>query len=117
MVDANATYALRASHGDSEAAYRLLVLLQNTYEGIVEPYEPGTKLVGAVNREGVTCFADALLFAMFARLDSFEAMLYDNFGDRQRKKLAGLLRLWVNMLRTGRLITTDVTAQLQGALA
>ncbi|KAK3647562.1 hypothetical protein LTR56_008056 [Elasticomyces elasticus] len=117
MVESNAEYALRASHGDGEAAYKLLVLLQNTYEGIVEQYDPKQKLLGAVNREGVTCFADALLFAMFARLDSFEAMLYDSFNDIQRKKLAGLLRLWVNMLRTGRLITTDITAQLQSALA
>ncbi|KAK5677401.1 hypothetical protein LTS10_009971 [Elasticomyces elasticus] len=117
MIESNAEYALRASHGDGEAAYKLLVLLQNTYEGIVEQYDAKTKLLGAVNREGVTCFADALLFAMFARLDSFEAMLYDSFNDIQRKKLAGLLRLWVNMLRTGRLITTDITAQLQSALA
>jgi len=117
MVESNVEYALRKSHGDSDAAYRLLLLLQNTYEGIVEPYHPDTKLLGAINREGVTCYLDALLFAMFARLDSFEAMLYDSFNDIPRKKLAGLLRLWVNMLRTGRLITTDITAQLQGALA
>ncbi|KAK0774352.1 hypothetical protein LTR59_008730 [Friedmanniomyces endolithicus] len=117
MVESNVEYALRKSHGDSDAAYRLLLLLQNTYQGIVEPYHPDTKLLGAINREGVTCYLDALLFAMFARLDSFEAMLYDSFNDIPRKKLAGLLRLWVNMLRTGRLITTDITAQLQGALA
>ncbi|KAK0900646.1 hypothetical protein LTR02_009078 [Friedmanniomyces endolithicus] len=117
MVESNVEYALRKSHGDSDAAYRLLLLLQNTYEGIVEPYHPDTKLLGAINREGVTCYLDALLFAMFARLENFEAMLYDSFNDIPRKKLAGLLRLWVNMLRTGRLITTDITAQLQGALA
>lgn len=45
---------------------------------------------------------------MFARLDSFEAMLYNSFDDVPRKKLAGLLRLWVNMLRSGKLITTDI---------
>ncbi|KAK0822006.1 hypothetical protein LTR75_000141 [Friedmanniomyces endolithicus] len=117
MVESNVEYALRKSHGDSDAAYRLLLLLQNTYEGIVEPYHPDTKLLGAINREGVTCYLDALLFAMFARLENFEAMLYDSFNDIPRKKLAGLLRLWVNMLRTGRLITTDITAQLQVALA
>ncbi|KAK4569937.1 hypothetical protein LTR86_002907 [Recurvomyces mirabilis] len=107
MVEANA----------DEAAYKLLVLLQWTYEGIVEPYDSQTKLVGAINRQGVTCYADALLFAMFARLDSFEAMLYDSYEDLPRRKLAGVLRLWVNMLRTGRLITTDVTWYLQNALA
>lgn len=119
MVESNARYALRitAAHGDGEAAFRLLMLLQETYEGIVRPYSPHTRLLGAVNRESVTCYLDALLFGMFARLDSFEAMLYDNFDDMPRKRLAGLLRLWVNMLRTGRLITTDVTRRLQEALS
>jgi hypothetical protein len=120
MTEANARYALRvtASHGEGEAAaFRLLMLLQETYEGIVKPYVPNTKLLGAVNREAVTCYLDALLFAMFARLDSFEAMLYDNFDDLPRKKLAGLLRLWVNLLRSGKLITTDVTRHMQEALS
>ncbi|TKA73502.1 hypothetical protein B0A55_05490 [Friedmanniomyces simplex] len=101
MVESNVEYALRTSHGDSEAAYKLLLLLQNTYEGIVEQYDPNTRLLGAVNREGVTCFADALLFAMFARLDSFEAMLYDSFNDIRRRKLAGLLRLWGALAECG----------------
>ncbi|KAK5120016.1 hypothetical protein LTR85_007092 [Meristemomyces frigidus] len=117
MVESNVEYALRSSNGNSEAAFGFLMLLQDTYEGIVRPYNPATRLLGAVNRDSVTCFLDALLFAMFARLDSFEAMLYDGWDDLPRKKLAGLLRLWVNMLRTGRLIGTDVTAYLQNALA
>jgi hypothetical protein len=87
---------------------RLLLLFEDTYEGLVKAYDPSTKLLGAENREGVTCYLDALLFAMFARLDSFEAMLYNSFDDLPRKKLAGLLRLWVNMLRSGRLITRDI---------
>ncbi|EMC96952.1 hypothetical protein BAUCODRAFT_121485 [Baudoinia panamericana UAMH 10762] len=116
MVESNAEYALRYANGEPESAFRLLVLLRDTYEGIVKPYDPNTRLLGAVNREGVTCYLDALLFAMFARLDSFEAMLYDSFEDFPRRKLAGIIRLWVNMLRTGRLITADVTATLQSAL-
>lgn len=87
---------------------RLLLLFEDTYEGLVKTYDPATKLLGAENRDGVTCYLDALLFAMFARLDSFEAMLYNSFDDLPRKKLAGLLRLWVNMLRSGRLITRDI---------
>ena len=87
---------------------RLLLLFEDTYEGLVKTYDPSTKLLGAENRNGVTCYLDALLFAMFARLDSFEAMLYNSFDDLPRKKLAGLLRLWVNMLRSGRLITRDI---------
>lgn len=119
ICEDNVEYALRApsSKGDADAAFRLLMLLEETYEGIVRPFDPNTKLLGAENRSGVTCFLDALLFGMFARLDSFEAMLYESFEDPQRRKLAGFLRLWVNLLRSGRLITTDVTKHLQDSLA
>lgn len=65
-------------------------------------------MVGSENRNYVTCYLDALLFAMFARLDSFEAILYNSFEDEPRKKLSGMLRLWVNMLRSGKLITVDL---------
>lgn len=91
--------------------------MEDTYTGIVKPYDPDVKLAGAINRQAVSCYLDALLFGMFVRLDSFEAMLYDNYTDPKHKRLGGLLRLWVNMLRTGRLITTDITAQIQRALA
>ncbi|KAI9870309.1 MAG: hypothetical protein M1830_004388, partial [Pleopsidium flavum] len=103
-------YALNAnySNGDQEKAFSLLVLFQESLDGIIRDYNPDLKLLGAVNREGVTCYLDALLFAMFARLASFEAMLYNTFADDPRKRLATVLRLWVNMLRTGKLITTDI---------
>lgn len=108
--EANVSYALQATNsaGNGDEAMRLLLLFEDTYEGLVKTYDPSTKLLGAENRNGVTCYLDALLFAMFARLDSFEAMLYNSFDDLPRKKLAGLLRLWVNMLRSGRLITRDI---------
>ncbi|KAI9837479.1 MAG: hypothetical protein M1819_007127 [Sarea resinae] len=112
-------YALRSpySDGDVEKAFEMLVLFEDSQEGIVKDYDPRINLLGAVNREGVTCYLDALLFAMFARLDSFEAMLYNSFDDEPRRKLAALLRLWANMLRLGKLITTDITQQLQETLA
>jgi hypothetical protein len=65
----------------------------------------------------VTCFLDSTLFAIFSHLDSFEPMLYNPFPDLPRQRLSFLLRLWVNMLRTGQLITTDITARIQGAIA
>ncbi|GAM90873.1 hypothetical protein ANO11243_089190 [Dothideomycetidae sp. 11243] len=116
---ANIEYALNttAVASNADEAFKLCLLLEDTYEGLLKAFDPNTKLLGAVNREGVTCYLDALLFAMFARLDGFEAMLYNSLEDAPRKKLAGLLRLWVNMLRTGRLITIDVTKQVQAALA
>ncbi|KAJ5146304.1 Peptidase C19 ubiquitin carboxyl-terminal hydrolase 2 [Penicillium bovifimosum] len=111
------SYALQAARGDVERAFDLLLLLEDSIEGVIRTYTPDTKLVGAENRQGVTCYLDALLFAMFARLDCFEAILYKSFNDEPRRKLAILLRLWVNMLRSGILITTDMTKHLQDALA
>ncbi|KAI9687468.1 MAG: hypothetical protein M1822_002078 [Bathelium mastoideum] len=112
-------YVLRSKTigGDSDKAFQLLLLFEDSWEGIIKPYNADKKMLGAENREAVTCFLDALLFAMFARLGSFEAMLYNTFTDRNRKNLVALLRLWVNILRTGRLVTTDVTKQIQEALA
>ncbi|KAK6813030.1 hypothetical protein RU639_010752 [Aspergillus parasiticus] len=112
-------YALQSSHaqGDVDRAFDLLLLLEDSIEGIIRGYTPSTKLLGAENRQGVTCYLDALLFAMFARLDCFEAILYKSFNDEPRRKLVILLRLWVNMLRSGKLITTDITKHLQDALA
>ena len=108
--DEDIAYVLTGSYaqGDSGKAYELLMLLQESEEGIIKSYDPKVKLLGAVNREGVTCYLDALLFAMFARLGSFEAMLYNNFEEVNKKRMATLLRLWVNTLRLGKLITTDI---------
>ena len=108
--DEDIAYVLTGAYaqGDSGKAYELLMLLQESEEGIIKSYDPKVKLLGAVNREGVTCYLDALLFAMFARLGSFEAMLYNNFEEVNKKRMATLLRLWVNTLRLGKLITTDI---------
>lgn len=96
--------------GDPEKAYDILVLLEESESGIIKDYDPNIKLLGAVNREGVSCYLDSVLFAMFARLGSFEAILYHNFQDGPKKRLATLLRLWVNTLRVGKLITTDIVS-------
>lgn len=86
------------------------MLLDSSIGGEVLPYQPNLKLLGAVNRNATTCWMDSLLFAMFGRLDSFEAILYNSFADEKRQRLAASLRLWVNMLRTGQLITVDVVS-------
>ncbi|KIW27326.1 uncharacterized protein PV07_07076 [Cladophialophora immunda] len=119
LRDAQMLWALRsnAASGDVDAACGLLLAMSDASEGIVTPYDPRTKLLGAQNRQGVTCFLDATLFSMFSRLDSFEAMLYNSFNDLARNKLAFLLRLWVNLLRSGKLITTDITKVMQDTLA
>ncbi len=69
-------------------------------------------MLGAENREAVTCYLDALLFAMFAKLESFECMLRGESLDEAPKRLAALLRLWVNLLRSGKLIETDMVRNI-----
>lgn len=93
------------------------MLAEESWEGLLRDYKPTIKLLGSENRQGVTCWLDSLLFAMFSRLSSFEAILYNEFNDAPRKKLSMLLRLWVNMLRSGKLITTDITKIIQEGIA
>lgn len=107
----------RTASGDSSAAYSLLVAMSDASEGILTTFNPDIKLKGAVNRNAVTCYLDSTLFSMFSRLDSFEAMLYNSFEDVKKERLAFLLRLWVNLLRSGQLIAIDITREIQDALA
>lgn len=110
LKEEHISYALQSAYaqGDVDKAFELLLLLADSIEGAIRGYTPSTKLLGAENRQGVTCYLDALLFAMFARLDCFEPILHKTFEDEPRRKLAILLRFWVNMLRSGKLITTDI---------
>ena len=94
--------------GDRKKAEEVLNLLDYAEKRIVLPADPSRKGLGAVNRDGVTCWLDSLLFAMFGYLDNFEPMLLREFSDEPRERLALMLRLYVNLLRTGRLITTDI---------
>lgn len=98
--------------GDVLKAVEFIRMATRASQGKILPYNPKTQMLGAVNREFVTCYLDALLFAMFARMDAYEPMLQNEFDDDPRKKLATLLRLWVNMLRAGKLIHTDMVRAL-----
>lgn len=116
--EAMVAYALRSKYASkkSDKAFELMLAMSDSWEGLLTDYNPDTKLLGAENRGGITCYLDSTLFAMFSKLDSFEAMLYNSFSDEPRNRLAMLLRLWVNLLRRGKLITTDITSLLMDAL-
>lgn len=104
-------YALRAHAvgGDIAKAMDLIMLFEDSIGGVLRPYNPHTKLVGAENRQRLSCWLDSLLFAMYVVNNVFEALLYREYKDDDPlKRLVITLRLWVNMLRSGRLITTDV---------
>ncbi|KAK4148674.1 ubiquitin carboxyl-terminal hydrolase-domain-containing protein [Chaetomidium leptoderma] len=111
--------ALRSNFagGDTDKSAELLQLQQRAFSGIIQPYDPNVEMVGAENRGNVTCYLDSLLFAMFAHLQAFESMLKNDLENEPQRKLAALLRLWVNMLRSGKLIHTDMTEHIQQALA
>ncbi|KAK3905331.1 ubiquitin carboxyl-terminal hydrolase-domain-containing protein [Staphylotrichum tortipilum] len=111
--------ALRSSFANGEVikAIELLQLQQQAFSGIIQPYDPNVDMLGAENRGNVTCYLDSLLFAMFAHLQAFESMLKNDLENESQRKLAALLRLWVNMLRSGKLIHTDMTEHIQTALA
>ncbi|KKP06497.1 hypothetical protein THAR02_01371 [Trichoderma harzianum] len=104
--------------GDLERAVQFIDIEQKSSSGIIVPYDPSVQMVGAENRSAVTCYIDSLLFAMFSKLDAFECMLKTNFPeDDPRHRLVILLRIWVNMLRTGKLIRTDLTKLIQESMA
>jgi hypothetical protein len=94
--------------GDVDKAFEILVLFQESVEGIIKHYDSSVPMLGAVNRSNVTCYLDALLFAMFARMDNFEPILCTTLEEEPKRRLSTLIRLWVNMLRTGKLIPTDI---------
>ncbi|KHN95811.1 ubiquitin hydrolase family protein [Metarhizium album ARSEF 1941] len=103
---------------DPEQTADFIRLEQESASGIIFPYDPTVHMLGAENRCNVTCYLDSLLFAMFAKLDAFECMLKSTFpADDARRKLATLLRIWVNMLRSGKLIHTDLTKLIQETLS
>ncbi|KAK0100958.1 hypothetical protein ONS96_006190 [Cadophora gregata f. sp. sojae] len=103
--------------GSVEKAVQMLHIFQQSLEGLIKPYSPDVYMRGAINRNAVTCYIDSLLFAMFGRLDSFEPIILRGFEQEPKRRLAAILRVYVNMLRQGILIHTDITEQLQKALA
>jgi hypothetical protein len=96
--------------GDVARAVRLIDYQEKAAAGSIVSYNQNVQMLGAENRGSVTCYLDSLLFALFAKLDAFEGMLTTEFDDAPRKKLVTLLRLWVNLLRSGELIHTDIVS-------
>ena len=119
LPDSQLVYALHSTYasGNSDKAFELIVAVLDSWQGSLMSYAPTVKLLGAENRKGVTCYLDSILFAMFARLDSFETMLQKRFRDDARNRLCLTVRLWVNLLRSGKSITIDITQLLQESLA
>ncbi|KAG6356612.1 hypothetical protein INS49_014485 [Diaporthe citri] len=94
-------FILRSNYaaGDVEKAMELLVLHQKSISGTIISYNPNVNMLGAENRGNVTCYLDALLFAMFAKLEAFECMLKNDLTNEPQRNLAALIRLWTQLIQ------------------
>ncbi|OBA19085.1 cysteine proteinase [Metschnikowia bicuspidata var. bicuspidata NRRL YB-4993] len=111
--------------GDVVKAYHLIRYFQLsdvgffiTNDGFDRVGSP-IQLQGAENWNHVMCYFDALLFSMFANLESFEPILFvlNQHPNALVTQLLCLLRLYVNLMRLGNLITTDITQKICECLA
>lgn len=131
VSDENIATALQSKYsgGSVEKNAELLLYFYDAMTGTIVPVTTKandsdeasevyySEIQGADNRNSVSCYLDSLIFSMFARLESFEPMLKST--DDQVSKpgdLVVFLRLYVNLLRSGKLITTDITQLLLTAI-
>ncbi|KAF9204104.1 hypothetical protein BGZ49_005694 [Haplosporangium sp. Z 27] len=135
-----AEYLLRSYQWDIGETLQYCHDLVQAVQGPLTPVQPEIQMKGAVNDQYTSCYIDALLFAMFARLSAFEGLLSVNLdaesdsdsesassgeaGDltkvAKRQKalldtqlLQTWLRIFVNQLRSGRLIDAHIVKELR----
>lgn len=107
----------RFANGDPAKAVVLAFALRDAEDMIVVELSP-SYLLGAENVRGTTCYLDALLFAMFSRsFPIFDTLLYHQGPDQRANRLAVNLRIFVNLLRSGYLVTHDLVDMLRKSIA
>lgn len=119
-VEADAKEIKRAlaspySEGEPTQAARLIDIWQKSEAGKVIPFDKRVPMKGAVNLNSVSCYLDALFFSIFSKMAVFECMLSFDFPKDKtgnKKRLARLLCLWVNLMRSGFLVREDVVSLL-----
>lgn len=100
------------SAGDTGRAITLLQFWLDATHGYISRPQP-LPLRGACNFNGISCYADSLLMAMFSRMNNFEPLLYQQqFDEYPTEVFATWLRLFVNLLRNGELLTSDIVRGL-----
>ncbi|GJJ69086.1 hypothetical protein EMPS_01432 [Entomortierella parvispora] len=133
-----AEYLLSSYQWDIDQTLLYSQDLVQAVEGTLLPVQGEAFLSGAVNDQMTSCYIDALLFAMFARLSAFEGLLNVNLdaesdsdsdvsGDATEQKrdeerqenllhthrLQTWLRMFVNQLRSGKLVQAHVVKELR----
>ncbi|QSZ37879.1 hypothetical protein DSL72_008979 [Monilinia vaccinii-corymbosi] len=85
------------ANGDAEKAHRFLVVIQESLSGVVYPYDPFTKMLGAEN-PSVTCWLDSFLSSLFSVPTQFQDLLNNFYEDPSKQKLIQLIRLWTERI-------------------
>lgn len=98
----------KTAKGDAVKAHHFLVVIQESLSGIVYPYNPHIKMLGAENRSNATCWLDSFLNALFTVPSQFQELLNNCYEDPSKQKLVQLIRLWVNLMRVGILIEVAI---------
>ncbi|GMM36100.1 hypothetical protein DASC09_034250 [Saccharomycopsis crataegensis] len=126
---ANASLLCEFSNKDVTKAYELIRYFNICEEGSLvcskKTMKTGNRskitLLGAENWGNVMCYLDSLLFSMFAKLESFEPLLMSFASEVEEdvkvRRLRAILRVYVSLLRSGQLITFDLTRLLCESLA
>ncbi|CAG8466180.1 786_t:CDS:2 [Acaulospora morrowiae] len=90
--------------------------LEEAEEGLVSDIQKTIVMIGAENDRLTSCYIDSLLFAMFARTQSFDGMLLVQPEGSNARGLQTHLRLFVNRLRTGEYMNAYMIKQLREKL-
>lgn len=109
-VDGHVT-SMRGERRNPSAGSLLAKSFNKGFSSKVKAYP---QMRGTQNFGGVSCYIDSLLVAMFSRMENFEPLLYQKFDDEKINTLAIWLRLFVNLLRNGEMLTRDL---MRGLLA
>ncbi|KAF7865688.1 hypothetical protein EAF04_005854 [Stromatinia cepivora] len=108
----NSNYA----KGDTDKAHQILVVIQKSLSGVIYPYDPSIKMLGAENSRGKSCWLDSFLASLFTVPTQFQELLSNFYEDPSKQKLIQLIRLWVNLMRRGILIEVAITERILDCL-
>ncbi|RIA99139.1 hypothetical protein C1645_811881 [Glomus cerebriforme] len=82
-------------------------------EGIIVDIQKDIVMLGCENDRMTSCYIDSVLFAMFARIQSFDGLLFVQAEGMNTRGLQTHLRLFVNRLRSGKFTNSYMIKQLR----
>ncbi|CAI2162147.1 13799_t:CDS:2 [Funneliformis geosporum] len=90
--------------------------LREAEEGIIVDIQKDIVMLGCENDRVTSCYIDSVLFAMFARIQSFDGLLFVQAEGMNARSLQTQLRLFVNRLRSGKFMSAYIIKQLREKL-